>query len=221
MTKLDFTQPLSLRCDPFTQFKEAFSNPDCDGRRYGSITGIYQVWNQDGSQHIGKEDPYDLIPLQYSSNIPRYLRADGIWAAFRDPVDVVEHRPSDGQMTKLDFTQPLALRYSPYMQVNGPFIGPDDAGIVRAIIKGSCYVWHISGNYVGRVSSFDLVPLQVRPVKWVITDVVHLDRPGITCMIERAAADGLVKAVRDHLDLHAYAHNHPLKHALVAYETGL
>lgn len=65
-------------------------------------------------------------------------------------------------MLKLDFTQPLSTRRDPYTQIKGPFIGPDSAGIMRAIIQESCYAWYCDGKCLGPDPSRDLISLQIK-----------------------------------------------------------
>lgn len=127
-------------------------------------------------------------------------------------------------MTPLDFTQPLALRSDPFTRFKGPFIGPNDGGWYMALYKGGFRVWALTGRYSDTFeSNTDLIPLQVRPVKWHAS-IRNIDRKPIL-MIERAAADGLVNAMRQILartdrDLFEAAREGCII-AIATYEAGL
>ena len=112
---------------------------------------------------------------------------------------------------KLDWTQPLALRRDPFTRFDGPFTAPDNDGISRAVVNGSCYAWRANGKCLGSCYELDLIPLQTAPAKWLrcLADVRHgspyairgfgdfgADRNGVH-LIERAAYDELAEALRD------------------------
>lgn len=64
MTNIDFTQPLALRSDPYTQVKGPFIGPDSVGIRYAIMGGALRSWLSTGALFINGESPNDIIPLQ-------------------------------------------------------------------------------------------------------------------------------------------------------------
>ena len=119
----------------------------------------------------------------------------------------------------IDLTN-VALRRSPHEKFEGPFIGPDSAGLYRAIIDRSCHGWHDNGNCIGSARDLDLIPYTPAPVarKWLRCN--H-GRPAP--MIERAAADALADAlrgIRDNYGADTYAHD-IARAALAVWEAGL
>lgn len=72
-------------------------------------------------------------------------------------------------MTPLDWTQPLALRRSPTVRFDGPFIGPDADGDRYAIVDGDMHRWGPDGERFGfgEDRNLDLIPLQQPPREWL------------------------------------------------------
>ena len=105
-----------------------------------------------------------------------------------------------------------ALRRSPTVHFEGPFIGPDKWNRIAAVHDGNMIVWDDLGHVMGGYrEDFDLVPLQVPPKKtlrcWASDrgSYVALNQydpithnslsPGWVEMIERAPGDKLAEAV--------------------------
>lgn len=107
-------------------------------------------------------------------------------------------------MTPLDLTQPLALRGNPTVQVPGPFLySPGDAFPIAAVLNGRRLIWSPDGQYYTSTynNDFDLIPLQTTPRKWLRCHYTgnpgtNESFPSLVSMIEAAACDGLVEALR-------------------------
>jgi len=133
-------------------------------------------------------------------------------------------------------TPKWALRRSPTVHFEGPFIGPDKWNRIAAVHDGNMIVWDDLGHVMGGYrEDFDLVPLQTPPKKalqcWVnvtpdgdfwwahkskeeALDTESSQPIQAVPMIERAPGDALAEAVRERIS----AAEPELANALRTYE---
>ena len=97
MTTIDFTKPLALRSDPYTQFKGPLIGPD-DGGWYTALHhGRFRFWPRTGRYNPNFESNADLIPLQVCPVKWRTSTGniDG------EPIPMIERAPVDALVEAL------------------------------------------------------------------------------------------------------------------------